>query len=181
MSHVTTWASFYIIIGSAGATLTGLMFVIIALAGGRRHMGVDGPLAAFATPTIVHFGFALLIAAILNAPWPELWQMSIALGLCSLGGVIYAVIVLRRARRQTRITPVIGDWVWHVVLPHAAHIGIVIAAIVLVGNPTPALFIIGVATVLLLFIGIHNAWDSATYHIIALSQPMDTGQSSTGT
>ena len=30
-------------------------------------------------------------------------------------------------------------------------------------GPAPALFAIGAATILLVFIGIHNAWDTVTY------------------
>ena len=29
----------------------------------------------------------------------------------------------------------------------------------------PALFVVGVAALLLLFVGIHNAWDAAAYHV----------------
>jgi hypothetical protein len=29
----------------------------------------------------------------------------------------------------------------------------------------PALFVVGAATLLLLFVGIHNAWDAVTYHV----------------
>jgi hypothetical protein len=30
----------------------------------------------------------------------------------------------------------------------------------------PALFVVGAATLLLLFVGIHNAWDVVTYHVL---------------
>ena len=51
-----------------------------------------------------------------------------------------------------------------------------IAAILLLVNPTPALFVIGAATLLLLFSSIHNAWDTVTYVAIELSQPENTNQ-----
>lgn len=37
------------------------------------------------------------------------------------------------------------------------------ATILLQRNPVPVLFLIGGAALLLLFIGIHNAWDTVTY------------------
>ena len=40
---------------------------------------------------------------------------------------------------------------------------LVVAALVLPRRPAPALFGIGAVTVLLLAIGIHNAWDIVTY------------------
>jgi hypothetical protein len=80
--------------------------------------------------------------------------------------VTYAVIVVRRARRQTDYQPVLEDWLRHAVFPLVSYTA---PALLLPGNPVPALFGIGAVTVLLLFIGIHNAWDSVTY--IAVQYP----------
>jgi len=80
------------------------------------------------------------------------------------------IIVLRRARRQTDYEPVLEDWLWHIVFPLVSYTTLLVAAIVLPGYPAPALFVIAAATVLLLFIGIHNAWDNVTYIALELSQ-----------
>jgi hypothetical protein len=40
----------------------------------------------------------------------------------------------------------------------------------------PALFVIGAVTLLLLFIGIHNAWDTVTYVALELSRSEKKGQ-----
>jgi len=160
---LTTWQNFYVIIGSAAAALTGLMFVVITLIVGARRQGTSETNAAFGTPTVVHFGAALLVAAILSAPWQVLWNVSLLLGLSGLGGVIYAVIIVRRMRHQTGYKPVLEDWLWHAVFPLISYSALVVAAIVLPGNPTPALFVIGAVTLLFLFIGIHNSWDTVTY------------------
>jgi len=176
MSLLPAWQNFYVIIGSAAAALTGLMFVVITLiarAGQRRSSESVG---AFGTPTVVHFCLALLVAAILSAPWQALWNAGLLLGLCGLGGVIYVVIVLRRARRQTDYEPVLEDWLWHTVFPLVSYTGLVVAALLLPIYPAPVLFIIAAATVLLLFIGIHNAWDNVTYIAIELSQPQNKSQ-----
>lgn len=171
------WQNFYVIIGSAAAALTGLMFVVVTLiAGTRAHRSSGESLAAFGTPTVVHFCAALLVAAILNAPWPAIWYAAILLGLCGLAGVIYLIIVLRRERHQTDYQPVLEDWLWHTVLPFASYAAVLVAGIILPADPVPALFIIGAAAVLLLFIGIHNSWDTVTYLAIRYSQPGDENQ-----
>ena len=176
LSPLVTWQNFYIIIGSAAAALTGLMFVVITLIMGTGARRSSGTLAAFGTPNVVHFSAALLIAAILSAPWQALWNAGLLLGLSGLGGVTYVVIVLRRARRQTDYQPVLEDWLWHTVLPLVSYTALVVAAILLLGNAVPALFVIAAATVLLLFIGIHNAWDNVTYTAIELSRPQNKSQ-----
>ena len=178
LSPLATWQTFYTIIGSAAATLTGLMFVVVTLIAGVR-VRVSAQSEAFATfntPNVVHFCLALLVAAILSAPWQALWQAGVLLGLCGLGGVTYVVIVLRRVRRQTDYEPVLEDWLWHTVLPLVSYTGLVVAAMLLPGYPAPALFVIAAATVLLLFIGIHNAWDNVTYIAIELTQPENKRQ-----
>jgi len=71
---------------------------------------------------------------------------------------------------------VLEDWLWHTVFPLVSYTALVFAAIVLPGNPAPALFVIGAVTVLLLFIGIHNAWDTVIYIAIDRSQPENKSQ-----
>ena len=173
VSQLAAWQNFYVITGTAAATLTGLMFVVISLIVGTRARvsPASGGIAAFSTPTVVHFGAALLISAILNAPWPALWNAGLLLGLSGLGGVTYVVIVVRRTRRQTDYQPVLEDWLWYTVFPLISYTALVVAAIVLPGNPVPALFGIAAATLLLLFIGIHNAWDTVIYVAVELSDP----------
>ena len=176
VSLLTTWQNFYVIIGSSAAALTGLMFVVITLIAGAQVRGSSGSIAAFGTPTVVHFCAALLVAALLSAPWPALWNAGLLLGLCGFGGVTYVVIVLRRARRQTDYQLVLEDWLWHTVFPLISYTALVVSAIVLPGNPALALFGIGAVTLLLLFTGIHNAWDTVTYIAVEYSQPENKSQ-----
>jgi hypothetical protein len=178
LSPLAHWQNFYTIIGSAAATLTGLMFVVITLVAGVRVRvpSPSGAVGAFSTPNVVHFGAALLIAAILSAPWQALWNVALLLGFLGLGGVSYLIIVLRRARRQTDYQPVLEDWLWHTLFPFFSYAALVVAALLLPGYPTPVLFIIAAGTMLLLFIGIHNAWDNVTYTVIELSKPQDKSQ-----
>jgi len=176
VSLLSSWQNFYVIIGSAAAALTGLMFVVITLIAGVRQRVPSEVVGAFSTPTVVHFCLALLVAAILSAPWQALWPASLLLGLSGLGGMMYIVIVVRRARHQTDYQPVLEDWLWHTVFPLVSYTALVVAAIVLPGNPALALFIIGAVMVLLLFIGIHNAWDAVIYVAVDLSRPENKSQ-----
>src|ERR1700694_6059144 len=104
-----TWQNFYVIIGSAAAALTGLTFVVITLIAGTQRRRSSEGVAVFSTPTVFHFCATLLVAAILSAPWPVLWNAGLLLGLSGLWGVIYVIIVLRRGRQQTASEPVLGE------------------------------------------------------------------------
>ena len=178
LSPLATWHNFYTIIGTAAATLTGLLFVVITLIAGVR-VRVSSPssgIATFSTPNVVHFGVALLVAAILNAPWQALWQAGLLLGLAGLWGATYVIIVLRRARRQTDYQPVLEVWLFHTIFPLVSYTALLVAGMLLPVHAAPALFVIAAATVLLLFIGIHNAWDNVTYIALELSQPENKRQ-----
>jgi hypothetical protein len=176
VSPLASWQNFYVIVGSAAAALTGLMFVVITLIAGTRLRRSTEAVGAFGTPTVVHFCIALLIAAILSAPWQALWNAGLLLGLCGLGGVMYIVIVIRRARRQNDYQPVLEDWLWHSIFPFISYTALVIAAIVLPSNPVPALFGVAAVTILLLFTGIHNAWDTVIFVVVEFSQQEDKSQ-----
>jgi hypothetical protein len=176
VSPLRAWASFYLITGTSAGTLTGLMFVVITLIAGVRTRSSDEQVKAFGTPTVVHFCLALLVSAILCAPWEAFWHVALALGLTGLGGTGYVVIVVRRTRRQDEYQPVLEDWLGHVIFPLVAYAALVVAAILLPGNPAPTLFGVGAATLVLLFTSIHNAWDTVTYVTLNFLQPQDEGK-----
>jgi hypothetical protein len=175
---LVAWESFYVIIGSSGAALTGLQFVVIALIA-ESKVATGPQIQAFGTPTIVHFCSVLLVSAILSAPWRSLSSVALALGACGVAGVTYGVVVVRRARRQSAYSPVLEDWIWHAVLPLIAYGLILVAAVALRSFPQRVLFMVGTAALLLLFIGIHNAWDTVTYIAVGgFERPKEPGDPS---
>jgi hypothetical protein len=89
---------------------------------------------------------------------------------------------MRRANRTTLYKPVLEDWIWYCILPLVSYIVMLLSAAFLVSFPEPGLFGIGTSAVLLLFIGIHNAWDTATFiAITARQQREEAGSAPPGT
>ena len=162
-SPLAAWESFYVVVGSSGAALTGLQFVSIAIIAESRRRSTLREISAFGTPTIVHFCGVLLVSALVSAPWHGLTRLALALGACGVAGVIYGLITVKRARQQTGYRPVFEDWLWHAMLPIFAYAVLVISAALLPGHPQRTPFAIGGIALLLLFVGIHNAWDAVTY------------------
>jgi hypothetical protein len=172
---LTEWSTFYQIIGSAAAALTGLQFVVITLVlqSERRDSNsavVEPTIRAFGSPTVVHFCSALFIATVMAAPWQSLLAASIPVIVLGVAGITYIVAVARRAKRQEAYKPVFEDWLWHVGLPFVAYATLLTAAIELTGPTMPALFAVGAMAVFLLFIGIRNAWDAVVYLAVELIQ-----------
>jgi hypothetical protein len=165
------WEGFYVIAGSSAAALTGLMFVVITLGAERRKIAAEG-LDSFATPTVVHFCATLLLAAFVTTPRQTSDSLSVCLLSAGAVGLLYTVGVVRRAGRQRDYEPVLSDWIWHAALPLLAYVSLLITAIAIRRAPEEALYGIAASALLLLFIGIHNAWDAATWIV---TSPESTG------
>jgi len=164
------WENFYVIIGSSGAALIGLQFVVIALIRDTRSRTNSGAISAFGTPTVVHLGGALIISAIMSAPWPSLFAVSLPVAIAGFCGAVYTMLVIIHARRQRDYAPGWQDWLWFIVLPCLAYLAIGIAAITVRSTTRASLFVIAAAALGLLLIAIHNAWDTVTYIVLTASE-----------
>ncbi len=174
MTALAGWENFYVIVGSSAGALVGLQFVVITLiASAPITRGTAQAASAFATPTIVHFVAVLLLSALLSAPWHSVGTAAVLWGLVGLGGVVYAAIVARRMRGQAAYRPDLEDWSFHAVLPFAAYTTLAVSAYAARTHPREALFGVGAAALLLLLIGIHNAWDAVTYQVFVRSRGQD--------
>jgi len=166
-SALEGWADYSVIVGGAAGALTGLQFVVMTLiaqvnAAPRR----GSTIAAFGTPNVVHFCAALLVSALLSLPWGSLRGAGIAIALVGLAGEVYSLIVMRHAQRQSDYEPVLEDWIWHNILPFVGYTTLFVGGIVLARDVPGALFAIGPVALLLVFVGIHNAWDTVTYMLV---------------
>ena len=166
MPLLKEWESFYVIVGSSAAALTGLQFVAAALIADVGAPATSGSVDAFATPTIVHFSAALMISAVLTAPWEMPTRLAILLTAAGAVGIGYTILIARRAWRLTEYQPVLEDWLFHVALPAGAYTMLAIGGYLLRTTPAAGLFVVAAAVLLVLAIGIHNAWDTVTYLVL---------------
>jgi hypothetical protein len=161
LSALSDWANFYVIIASAAAGLTGLTFVVIALAANRSGMTTAG-MRAFVTPTIVHFGTVLGLAAFLSVPRQNVMSLSFGFGAAGVAGLVYGGVAALSMRRLGSIyVPVGEDWLWHVTLPTLVYGALLAMAFLTRRWMEQSLYGVAAVSMLLLFIGIHNAWDVA--------------------
>jgi len=157
--------------------LIGLQFVVITLIAETPVIrDVERASSAFATPTIVHFASVLLLSAVISVPWHAIAGPAIVWGLLGLAGVIYVVIVARRVRVQTAYSPQFEDRLFYVLLPFLAYAVLILAAYMARSHARDALFVVRAAALLLLFVAIHNAWDSVTYHVFVTKRAKDKGE-----
>jgi hypothetical protein len=167
MTALAGWENFYVIVGSSAGALIGLQFVVITLIAEFPIVkDMERASSAFATPTIVHFGSVLLLAAIGSVPWHGIAGATISWGVLGAVGAIYVVIVARRVRIQQAYSPQFEDRLFHVLLPFVGYATLIGSAYAARSSVDGALVGVGAAALLLLYVGIHNAWDAVTYHIL---------------
>ncbi len=163
----TPWVTFYVMTGTAAASLTGLMFVVITLVTQieRLRKNPDG-ISTYSTPTVVHFCVALFVSAVLAVPWHALAPATVLLALAGLYGLVYVVRVTYRSARLTAYRPDLEDWAWYSVLPFVGYGALLAGAIALLSAPQRALFALAGGVVVLIFCGIRNAWDVVTFLVV---------------
>jgi hypothetical protein len=167
------WDNFYVIVGSAAGALTGLQFVVIALVAEVPSTGSMHEIRAFGSPTLLHFSVSLLIAAFMAMPWSAVCA-GVALVCVGLAAVPYMLTSIRHARRQTGYQPDREDWMWYAVAPLIAYALLLVAGVLLACSVRGATYVTAAVVLALLFLGIHNSWDTVTYIAVKQGQTKDS-------
>jgi hypothetical protein len=174
-SHpLQVWQNFYLLIGTASATLAGLMFVAISL-GSRLMTSRNIPaLRVFVSPTLIHFVYVLVTTAVVLIPTLTralLGTLLVLAGLVSLGWTLSALPYMRRSSRDRLIDT--QDWVWYLLAPWAAYLLYVATGAGLLLGAGGALNGLAAASILLLVTGIRNAWDLVVFFALSQGAPPD--------
>jgi len=171
MAALTGWGNFYVIVGTSAGALIGLQFVVITLVANLPN-APPAPQAvhAFSTPSIVDFGAVLLLSTIQNVPWHNVDSPAVLWGVVGVVGAVYEVIVVRLLRVQNAYRLQFEDCLFHVLLPLGAYATLALSAYTARSHLRHASFGVGAAALLLLLIGIHNAWDNITHLVLVVKR-----------
>src|SRR5437660_929167 len=156
--ELETWHEFFLLIGTAGVTLTGLLFVVVSLGprvvANQQATGVR----AFISPNAVFFTTTLVVAAVLLVP--DLSAIAIGAFLClgAVGSLVYLAYTKAHRRWRHSKLPFL-DWIWFVGLPIASYVLLLLSGTGFLLQTALSMHGVAVALILLLVIGIRNAWD----------------------
>ncbi|HLZ98478.1 MAG TPA: hypothetical protein VKP66_11135 [Steroidobacteraceae bacterium] len=163
-SILAGWDNFFVITGSSAAALAGLTFIVITLVAQSSGVKQNG-LKVFITPTIVHFTVVLGFSAFLSMPHHTPLSLCVSLAVAGVLGLIYIATIAAGIRGMTSTyVPVHEDWVWNVIFPAGAYGTWLAAAVSIWRAPHASLYAVAAMLVLLMLIGIHNAWDIAVWN-----------------
>ncbi len=177
LASLQSWTNFYVIVGSSAGALTGLQFVVMALVSEVHSGGSMSEIRAFGSPTVVHFCAVLFISATLSAPWHSIAYVGWNIAACGAAGTIYTLNAMRHALRQSGYKPDLGDWCWFVSVPLASYAALLATGLALHEHVEMLLFLVAGISLVLLYTGIHNAWDTVTY-IVVMNKSSETKKES---
>ena len=162
-----SWHDLYMLAGAASATLVGLLFVAASV-GSRFYTADRYPaLRAFLSPSVAHFTSVLVACLIAVAPLRNWEVLAALLGTDSLVGLAYAALVSRNMVQHGFTTRLdLDDRVFYVVLPPLCYAMMAAACGALYRKLDAGCGILALAMVLLLLVGIRNAWDMTVWTII---------------
>jgi hypothetical protein len=156
------WHEFFLLCGTAGVTLTGVLFIVISLGPTIIATQQATGVRAFISPNVVFFAQVLVVSNALLAP--AIPQGLIGWLLC-IGAVLsmfYLWSVRGPQRWRENGLPRI-DWVWYIALPYLAYALTLAAGVGVLRDDERAMPAIAAIMVFMLVIGIRNAWDLAVW------------------
>jgi hypothetical protein len=158
------WDNFFMMAGTAAATLIGLVFVAVTVGAGFSNSSIVHGTRGFLTPTLVRFSGVLFLCLAALAPWPSAKPIGIILSLGGLAGLAYQIKVIV-GHKVGLILPDWHDWLPHVGVPALGSGSLIAGAAGLLAESSFAPYAIAGAAVLLLFAGIYGAWDLTLWMI----------------
>ena len=158
---MAVWANFYILTGTAAATLVGLMFIAVTF-GSKLVITPEtqGQARTFFSPIIYHFAHAFVVACIAVVPAAG----SMLLGVIAIGTSLFRIYMLpgliKTLRHHHSNEVQISDWIQGLILPLALY-GLLIASGVAmcIEGPSWAQYGVAFSVLGLVLLGIVYAWD----------------------
>lgn len=160
------WETFYFMLGSAGAGLIGLLFVVVTLTAGFERAQTYRGARLFLSPTALHFALILTISAIAVSPGLPMPAIGVLFGVVGLVGLTFAVrssIGIRQPPPAGTEGPHWTDFWMYGVAPAAIYVGIVVASAALWFGAEWAPFAVAALLLSLMLIAIRDAWDLLTW------------------
>lgn len=161
------WHDFYLLVGTASATLVGLMFVAASVGRGVFTLERQIGLRTFLSPTVVAFSVVLATSLIAVMPVTSWRVPGLLLTGTGLLGVGYSWQVWRRMLHGGIAASIdVEDRIWYTLVPAAAYLVLATAGAALAFDTAGACALLATGSGLLLLAGLRNAWDMTTWIVM---------------
>jgi hypothetical protein len=152
------WQNFYVLVGTAGATLLALLFVAVSLGAGTLTDERRSGTRTFMSPVVYHFTSVFFLSAISLFPWHKAQIFAALIGITALVGAIMSAVITVRVVR-TDMTNHVEDYLAYGLLPGLGYLALLAAAVSIYLEHEFGLHALAGALLLLAIVNIRNAWD----------------------
>jgi hypothetical protein len=160
------WHDFYVLLGTASATLVGLMFVAASIGATVFNEEHRAGLGAFITPTVVHFAAVLFACLVITMPAHDWESLSAMLAAGGLAGTAYGGRLLVHVIIRHRFNVELIDRLFYVLIPLAGYLLALAAAVLGFLHLAASAYVMAAALMALLLAGLRNAWDMMVWIMI---------------
>src|SRR5579872_5049173 len=152
------WHDFFLLVGTAGATLVALLFVAASL--GAGYMTAEGAVGTrtFMTPVVIHFASVFFMSAVALVPSMNPFFFASLIGAAAVVGIGVSIFVTYMVLISD-MTQDNFDRLAYGLLPAAAYIAALVAAALACLEKEWSIDVLGGALLLLAVINIRNGWD----------------------
>jgi len=158
MEALHAWHEFYILVGTAGATLLALLFVAVSLGTGFLSNKDQRGTRTFMSPVVIHFTTVFFLSAVCLVPSHGPVFFSVLIGTTAVVGLLVSVVITVWVIR-TDLTQYMQDYFAYGLLPALAYLALLGAAVMIYQKWSYALEVLGGSLLLLAVVNIRNAWD----------------------
>jgi len=152
------WHDFYVLMGTAGATLLGLLFIAVSLGAGYLTEERQSATRTFMSPVVVHFTSVFFLSAIALFPSHQARFFAALIGGTALIGALTSTYITIQIVR-TDLTNYVEDYLAYGLLPGLAYLALLAAAVSIYLEKDFGLNALAGALLLLAIVNIRNAWD----------------------
>ncbi|HUL88665.1 MAG TPA: hypothetical protein VLU23_10840 [Pseudolabrys sp.] len=158
MEALHAWHEFYILLGTAGATLLALLFVAVSLGTGFLSNKDQRGTRTFMSPVVIHFTSVFFLSAVCLVPSHGPVFFAVLIGATGIIGVAVSIIITVWVLR-TELTQYLPDYLAYGLLPVGAYLALLAASIMIYTGHANALEVLAGGMLLLAIVNIRNAWD----------------------
>jgi hypothetical protein len=158
------WHDFYVLVGTASATLVGLMFIAVSIGTSIFNEDRRIGMTAFITPTVVHFAATLFTCLLVTIPTQSWYTLGALLAAGGMVGSIYCGSLAVRIIARTHVD--LSDRLFYALLPLFGYMLALASAVLLLMRSTVSPNLIAPAVLILLLAAIRNAWDMMVWIVI---------------
>jgi hypothetical protein len=160
------WHDFYVLLGTASATLVGLLFVAATVGAGVFTSGRQSASRIFLSASVVQFGSLLIACLVVLAPGQNWVSLGVMIAACGMFGLAYTGLTWRGTVKEGLSAAIAwDDRVWYACMPATAYVLETVSGVSLALQWSMACHALSLSLGLLMVTGIHNAWDITLWSI----------------